>query len=87
MTFGLTPGQRHDTIGFEPLIEQGEVNRAGPGYPNNDRVELWVTVAITPRKSAYLRRRGIRRFRGGLISSGAALLTRLPTRRVIALND
>ena len=33
MTFVLTPGQRHETVAFEELMEQGEVKRPGPGRP------------------------------------------------------
>jgi transposase len=61
MTFVLTPGQRHDTIGFVPLMEQGEVNRAGPGRPKQkpDRVVGDRGYSYKDNR-AYLRRRGIR---------------------------
>jgi transposase len=61
MTFALTPGQRHDTIGFVPLMEQGEVNRAGPGRPKQkpDRV-VGDRGYSSKENRAYLRRRGIR---------------------------
>lgn len=61
MTFVLTPGQRHETIAFEPLMESGAVNRPGPGRPKQrpGRVvgdKAYSSGAIR----AYLRRRGIR---------------------------
>ncbi len=33
MSFVLTPGERHDTIAFEGLMESGAVKRAGRGRP------------------------------------------------------
>jgi transposase len=33
MTLVLTPGQRHEAIVFEPLLESGAVKRRGPGRP------------------------------------------------------
>lgn len=61
MTFVLTPGQRHDTIGFVPLMEQGEVNRAGPGRPKQrpDRV-VGDRGYNAQEIRTYLYRRGIR---------------------------
>jgi transposase len=33
MTLVLTPGQRHEAVGFEALMEAGAVKRHGPGRP------------------------------------------------------
>lgn len=33
MVIRLTPGQRHETTEFEPLMEQGAVKRPGAGHP------------------------------------------------------
>jgi transposase len=33
MTFELSPGQRHEALGFEPLMAGGAVKRSGPGRP------------------------------------------------------
>jgi transposase len=33
MTVILTPGQRHEALLFEPLLETGAVKRRGPGRP------------------------------------------------------
>jgi transposase len=33
ITFVLTPGQRHETVAFERLMEQGAVKRVGSGRP------------------------------------------------------
>jgi transposase len=33
MTVILTPGQRHEALVFEPLLETGAVKRRGPGRP------------------------------------------------------
>lgn len=33
MTFVLTPGQRHETVAFEQLMQQGAVKRVGRGRP------------------------------------------------------
>ena len=40
MVFILSPGQRHDTVFFEPLMEAGAIKRSGPGRPKQrpDRV-------------------------------------------------
>lgn len=61
MTFVLTPGQRHEVVGFEALMEQGAINRPGPGRPKQrpgrvvgDKGYSFATVR------RYLRRRGIR---------------------------
>jgi transposase len=33
MTFILTPGQRHESVVFEALMDQGAVGHKGPGRP------------------------------------------------------
>ena len=38
MTFVLTPGQRHEAMGFEALMAGGAVKRRGRGRPNTVRV-------------------------------------------------
>lgn len=60
MTFILTPGQRHDTVVFEPLMEQGAVNRPGPGRPKQRPDRVVGDKGYSSRKNrAYLRQRGI----------------------------
>jgi hypothetical protein len=34
MTVSLTPGQRHEALVFEPLLETGAVKRREPGRPS-----------------------------------------------------
>lgn len=61
MTFLLTPGQRHDTVMFEPLMEQGAVNRPGPGRPKQRPERVVGDKGYSSNDNrAYLRRRGIR---------------------------
>lgn len=60
MTFILTPGQRHDTVVFEPLMEQGAVNRPGPGRPKQRPDRVVGDKGYSSRKNrVYLRQRGI----------------------------
>ena len=47
MTFVLSPGQRHDARGFEPLMVGGAVKRSGRGRPSTAQVASWVTKPIT----------------------------------------
>ncbi len=61
MTFVITAGQRHETVVFEQLMEQGAVRRVGPGRPkcrprrvSGDKGYRSGTLR------QYLRRRGIR---------------------------
>jgi transposase len=35
MTLVLTPGQRHEAVLFEQLLESGAVKRSGPGRPKH----------------------------------------------------
>ena len=60
MVFILSPGQRHDTVFFEPLMEAGAVNRPGPGRPKQrpDRVVGDKGYSSEDNRT-YLRRRGI----------------------------
>lgn len=60
MTFVLTPGQRHDTVVFEPLMEQGAVNRPGPGRPKQRPERVVGDKGYSSQENrTYLRRRGI----------------------------
>lgn len=61
MTFVLTPGQRHETVAFKPLMEQGAVNRPGPGRPKLRAERLVGDKAYSSDAiRTYLRQRGIR---------------------------
>jgi transposase len=61
ITFVVTPGQRHEAVVFEQLMEQGAVKRPGRGRP---RLRPKRVVADKGYRSGkirrYLRRRGIR---------------------------
>lgn len=61
MTYVLTPGERHDTVVFEELMEGGNVKRQGRGRPKRKprRVVADKSYACC-RVRLYLRRRGIR---------------------------
>jgi transposase len=61
MTLVLTPGQRHEAIAFEPLLEQGAVRRPGRGRPRIRPARVAGDKGYTGRvRRAYCRRRGIR---------------------------
>lgn len=61
MTFILTPGQRHEAVVFELLMEQGAVNRPGPGRPKQRPERVVGDKGYSSKKNRqYLRRRGIR---------------------------
>ncbi len=61
MTFVLTPGQRHETTAFEPLMEQGAVKRPGRGRPRRRPRRVVGDKGYSSRRiRRYLRRRGIR---------------------------
>ena len=61
MTFVLTPGQRHETVAFQPLMEQGAVNRPGPGRPKLRAERLVGDKAYSSDAiRTYLRQRGMR---------------------------
>jgi transposase len=61
MTLVLTPGQRHEAIAFEPLLEHGVVRRLGRGRPRIRPRRVVGDKGYTGRaRRAYCRRRGIR---------------------------
>jgi transposase len=61
MTFVLTPGQRHETTAFQPLMEQGAINRPGPGRPKQRPGRVVGDKGYSSHENRrYLRRRGIR---------------------------
>ncbi len=61
MTVVLTPGQRHEAIAFEHLLEQGAVRRPGRGRPRIRPRRVVGDKGYTGRvRRAYCRRRGIR---------------------------
>ena len=61
ITFILTPGQRHETQVFEPLMEQGEVRGVGRGRPRLRPQRVVGDKGYSSGKiRGYLRRRGIR---------------------------
>lgn len=60
MTFVLTPGQRHEMVAFQPLMEQGAVNRPGPGRPKQRPGRIVGDKGYSfDGVRRYLRRRGI----------------------------
>jgi len=61
ITFVLTPGQRHEALGFEPLMAGGSVKRCGRGRPKQRPGRIVGDKAYSSRHiRAYLRRHGIR---------------------------
>ena len=61
MTFILTPGQRHEAVVFEQLLELGEVKRSGRGRPKVRPLRVVGDKAYSSGTiRGYLRRRGIR---------------------------
>jgi transposase len=61
MTFVLTSGQRHETVGFESLMAGGAVKRSGRGRPKQRPGRVVGDKACSSRHiRRYLRRRGIR---------------------------
>ena len=61
MVFVLTAGQRHETVAFEQVMEQGSVKRAGCGPPKIRPQRLCADKAYSSKEiRRYLRRRGIR---------------------------
>jgi transposase len=61
MTFVLSPGQRHEALGFERLMAGGTVKRSGRGRPKHRPGRIVGDKAYSSRKiRAYLRRFGIR---------------------------
>ena len=61
MTFVLTPGQRHDTVAFEELMEGGSIKRQGRGRPKRKPRRVAADKSYASRDiRLYLRRKGIR---------------------------
>jgi transposase len=61
LTLVLTPGQRHEAVAFEQLMEQGAVKRTGRGRPRLRPRRIVADKGYSSRKiRQYLRRRGIR---------------------------
>jgi transposase len=61
MTLVLTPGQRHEAIAFERLMEQGAVKRCGPGRPKLRPRRIVGDKGYSSRKIRhYARRHGMR---------------------------
>ena len=61
MTFVLTPGERHDTVPFEELMEGGSIKRPGRGRPKCKPHRLVGDKSYASRRiRLYLRRKGIR---------------------------
>ena len=61
MTCVLSPGQRHEALGFEPFMAGGAVKRRGRGRPKSRPGRVVGDKASSSRKiRAYLRRLGIR---------------------------
>ena len=61
ITFLLSVGERHETVVFEQLMEQGAVKRDGPGRPRLRPKRVSGDKGYSSGKiRRYLRRRGIR---------------------------
>jgi transposase len=61
MHFVLTPGQRHEAVGFEPLMAGGAVKRSGRGRPKHRPSRVVGDKAYSSGKiRGYLRAHGIR---------------------------
>lgn len=61
MTLVLTPGQRHESTAFAPLLEEGAVKRTGRGRPRLRPHRVVGDKGYSyPRLRHYARRRGIR---------------------------
>jgi transposase len=61
MTFELSPGQRHEALGFAPLMAGGAVKRSGRGRPKRRPGRVVGDKASSSGKiRAYLRTHGIR---------------------------
>jgi transposase len=57
----LQPGQRHESLVFEALLDQGAIRRPGRGRPRLRPHRIAGDKAYSNRRiRAYLRRRGIR---------------------------
>jgi transposase len=61
ITFVLTAGQRHETVAFEALMQQGAIKRLRPGQPKRRPKRLVADKGYGSRKiRTYLRQHGIR---------------------------
>ncbi len=61
MARGITAGQRHDSVAFEPLMGQLRIRRSGRGRPRTRPDRLLADKAYSNRKiRSHLRRRGIK---------------------------
>jgi transposase len=61
MTFVVTAGQRHESVVFAQVMEQGAVKRPGRGRPRPCPGRVVADTGYSSRKiRRYLRRRGIR---------------------------
>jgi transposase len=61
MTVILAPGQRHEAMGFEPLLETGAVKRRGPGRPQRRPRRIIGDKGYSSRRiRRYARQHGIR---------------------------
>jgi transposase len=61
MTVILTPGQRHEALVFEPLLETGTVKRRGPGRPRRRPHRIIGDKGYSSRRiRRYARQHGIR---------------------------
>ena len=61
MTFVVTAGQRHESVAFARVMEQGAVKRPGRGRPRQCPKRVVADKGYSNRKiRRYLRRRGIR---------------------------
>lgn len=61
MPFVVTAGQRHETVVFERLMEQGAIKRVGRGRPKRRPSRVSGDKSYSSRRlRAYLRRHGIR---------------------------
>jgi transposase len=57
----LTPGQRHEALVFEPLLETGAVKRRGPGRPKRRPPRIMGDKGYSSRRlRRYARQHGIR---------------------------
>jgi transposase len=61
MTLVLTPGQRHEAVVFEQLLETGAVKRGGPGRPKHRPRRIIGDKGYSSRRIRhYARQHGIR---------------------------
>ena len=61
MTLILTPGQRHEAMVFEQLLESGAVKRRGPGRPKRRPHRIMGDKGYNSRRiRRYARQHGIR---------------------------